>query len=135
VSPAAREPPGRWRLILTLLSVATFALALTQPAFVYGRSAIPSGPAWKLLLEGWRALPRGYLEWCANPALLFSWVAIPRRRPGSSLAAACIAAALMLLFLLRPDFAPYRGYWLWLGSGLLMILTGAPAARRLLHRS
>jgi hypothetical protein len=137
-------PPAiRWRIPLTVLSIALFGAALTQPAFFLGKSPHVSGPSLRLLLEGWRALPHGYVEWCANPALLVSWATVLRRRPGISLAAACVAAGLMLMFLSRRTLAlPHAGpdpllvavscgpgYWLWVGSALLMIVAGARGPR------
>jgi hypothetical protein len=135
-------PQTRWPVALTALSIALFGVALTQPAFFFGKTAASSGPAWRVLLEGWRALPHGYIEWCANPALFLSWATVLRHRPAISLAAACVSAALMLMFLSRralalpgagPDpaiISSGAGYWLWLGSALLMVVAGSRAVRR-----
>jgi hypothetical protein len=131
----------RWRIPLTALSVAAFAVALTQPAFFFGNSAASSGPAWRVLLQGWRAVPHGYVEWCANPALFLSWATV-LRRPGISLALAGSAGVLMLIFLFRDTFflpgaaaatvivSHGGGYWFWVGSALLMVVAHARAVPR-----
>jgi hypothetical protein len=141
-----RQAPGdeQWwsRVSLTALSIAVFGAALTQPALFFGDSPTSSGPAWRMLLSGWRAVPHGYVEWCANPALFLSWAAaFPGRRPRLSLAAACASAALMLMFLFRriltvPSAGTAltitshgSGYWLWLGSALLMVVAARGLSR------
>ena len=132
-APEGEPIAERWHSAFVIASIAAFSVSLTQPAFgqAHGASANSIGPALVLLLEGWRALPRGYFECFANPFLMLSWVLAVGRRPISSLIAACVAATLMLLFARHREFTLAVGYWLWLGSGLLMVAaasTGAAAA-------
>ncbi len=124
----------RWRTPLTILSIALFLLALTQPAFFWGQAASSTGPSGRVLLQGWRGLTAGYVEWLANPLLLLTWVLTLRRHRSPSLASlisATATVALMLVFLCRQtlrlpsgsaDAAAILtygvGYWLWLVSGL-----------------
>jgi hypothetical protein len=147
-APIGLLPRIQWRTCLLVLSIAVFAASLTQPAFYFGQSAAPSSgaAAWRLLLEGWRALPRGYIEWSANPILFFSWL-LNGRLPCLGSAAAVTALALMSLFLTRHGFigpggrpqiivALGAGYWLWLCSALLMVCAGSALfgeKRRLQH--
>jgi len=122
---------GRRQIWLPAISAALFATALTQPGFLWGQRTLAPAPAWRLLLYGWQAVAHGYIEWLANPALLASWVLALVGRRSPSLGAAGIALALMLVFLSRrtlelpagPAALAYgAGYWLWLGSALLMLL-------------
>jgi hypothetical protein len=130
------------RLALTFISVLLFGAALSQTAFFWGQSAASSGPGWRLLLQGWRAMPGGYVEWLANPALLISWAACASGRRFLAIASACTAVALMLVFLCRRNLetplsasgmtvvAYGPGYWLWLGSALLMVVASVSRASR-----
>jgi len=127
----------RWQISLTVLSIALFSAALTQPAFFFGQTAASSGPASRLLLEGWRGVPHGYFEWLANPVLLASWIMAFGGRHRGSVATAVLSLALMLAFLYRqmlqlpggrPDTAIVShgaGFWLWVGSALAMVIAGA----------
>lgn len=124
----------RRRVLLMLMSLLLFGGALTQPAFFLGEGAASSRPGWQLLLRGWNGVPLGYVEWLANPALLVSWATAACAYRRASMASACCAAALMLVFLSRrtlvsafsasatPILCRGAGYWLWLGSALLMVL-------------
>ncbi len=135
------HPVTRWRTSLTIMSVLLFGAALTQPAFFRGAQAASSGAGWRLLLQGWRGVPLGYVEWLANPALLVSWIAAGRAHCRLSAASACCAATLMLAFLARRTLAsPFSasgtqivshgaGYWLWLGSALLMVVANIRGCR------
>lgn len=131
LAAATPQLQKRWRLSLTVISLLLFGVALTQTAFVWGGTAsASSGPGWRLLLQGWKG---GYVDWLANPVLLISWAAAVRGRRLLSMAGACVAATLMLVFMFRRTLelpgpgstvtivSHGPGYWLWLGSALLMI--------------
>jgi hypothetical protein len=129
--PASGNPGGVW---WTILSVVLFGVSLTQPAFLFGAAGRSTGPAWELLLVGWRGVSCGYVEWLANPVLVISWImSVSRYRAGSAVLA-LTACGLMVTFLCRsslqlPGAGPgvavvsYRaGYWLWVMSAALMVL-------------
>jgi len=132
-SPTARAI----RNSLPALSIALFAAALTQPAFYWGDPgdrAPGAVSAFILLLEGWRGLPAGYLEWLANPLLVATWLAAAFERRVPSLVGAGVATLLMLVFPARGSALVLHsgmtqhlaslgaGYWLWLGSALTMVV-------------
>ena len=121
-----------------------FAGAMSQEAFHWGELPSTSGPAWRLLLQGWQAIANGYVEWLANPLLLYGWLALARRQDFRAALAGGTANALMLVFLLHGPvrlpgvrnpvhLTPGPGYWLWVGSAALILvasLCGATATRR-----
>jgi hypothetical protein len=127
---------------LTAISIVLFGVALSQPAFFWGGDSSSSGPAGRLLLEGWRGLASGYFEWLANPALLLCWILTLRGKRPQALASALLALGLMLIFLGRQTLrlpggqpgaaivAYGAGYWLWLGSALLMVVAAARRTSR-----
>jgi hypothetical protein len=131
----------RWQISLTAVSIALFCAALTRTAFFWGRGAQSSGPAGRLLLQGWRGLPAGYVEWLANPLLIISWMLALGGVRFHSAVTAWLSVCLMLAFLLRPDlklpgghpdativsYGP--GYWLWLASALLMVIATGDGLR------
>jgi hypothetical protein len=130
------------RAALTVVSVTLCGAALSQTAFFWGHNPASSGPGWRLLLQGWRGVPRGYVEWLANPALLISWGACLYGRRFLAMTSACGAVVLMLVFLCRRNLeipisaagmtvvAYGAGYWLWLGSALVMVVATARSASR-----
>jgi hypothetical protein len=127
---------------LTAISMVLFGVALSQPAFFWGSDSSSSGPAGRLLLEGWKGLASGYFEWLANPALLLCWILTLRGNRPPAVASAVLALGLMLVFLCRQTLrlpggqpgativAYGAGYWLWLGSALLMVVAAARRTSR-----
>ena len=124
--------------IITLLSVIIFAVSLTQNCF-YTEVHIPKPPppGWYLLLIGLIGVFAGYFEWLANPLLLAAWVFSFAGKNKIVLLLGVLASVFMVGFLFRHSMiaseAPTyekivgygAGYWLWLGSGGLMIVSGA----------
>jgi hypothetical protein len=124
--------------IITLLSVIAFAVWLTQNCYnIEGHDPKTSSPGFYLLLLGPIGLFAGVFEWLANPMLLTAWVFSFAGRNKIALLLGIGASALMLAFLFRHTIiaseAPtYKkiigygaGYWLWLTSAGLMIVSGA----------
>lgn len=110
-------------------SVLLYLAALLTPALRVDSSAALGST---LLLQGWRGLADGYIEWLANPLLLLGWLAVVRRRPYPAAASALAAIGLMLLFLDRGPLhwaaqpgthAAHRavGFWLWLASAVCLL--------------
>jgi hypothetical protein len=124
--------------IITLLSVIIFAVSLTQNCF-YTEVHIPKPPppGWYLLLIGLIGVFAGYFEWLANPLLLAAWVFSFAGKNKIVLLLGVLASVFMVGFLFRHSMiaseAPTyekivgygAGYWLWLASGGLMIVSGA----------
>ena len=124
--------------IITLLSVIVFAASLTQKCF-YTEVHIPKSPppGWYLLLIGLIGVLDGYFEWLANPVLLGAWVFSFAGKNKLALLLGILASALMGAFLFRhtmiaseaPTYEKIigygAGYWLWLTSALLMIVSAA----------
>jgi len=120
------------RNLAILLSILLFAVALTQTAFLLGAEARPSASAGRLLLQGWRGLGHGYVEWLANPVMLAGWLLAITGQRRLAAAAALAALALMLVFacrvMLNMPLAGHTsavtslraGYWLWVGSALTL---------------
>jgi hypothetical protein len=90
-----------------------------------------------LLLLGPIGVLYGIFEWLANPVLLAAWVFSFAGKNKIALLLGIVASALMLAFLFRHTIvaseAPtYKqivgygaGYWLWLTSAALIIVSGA----------
>jgi len=127
----------RFPRIITLLSVIVFSASLTQKCF-YSVSEANKGPwpgGWYLLLIGPLGLFEGIFEWLANPVLLAAWVFSFAGKNKIALLLGILASAFMLAFLFRHTFVAgeyyYKiigyaaGYWLWLTSAGLMIVSGA----------
>jgi hypothetical protein len=126
----------KWLNRATAVSVVIFLVAMTQAAFYQNRPAEPVTHAVLLLATGWMGVLIGYLEWIANPLILYSWTSALRKRVVPALLASTSAAGLILSFLLRkkmdwpgmetdtnPDIQGYAaGYWLWLVSALVMVV-------------
>jgi hypothetical protein len=85
----------------------------------------------RVLLQGWRAPLHGYVEWLANPLLIIGWIATLRGYGRVAQATAWATVAAMLGFLFRhklplpgggaiTSYGP--GYWLWVLSGLTLLL-------------
>jgi hypothetical protein len=124
--------------IITLLSVIVFAASLTQNAYyLEGENPKAWSRAFYLLLLGPIGLLDGIFEWLANPVLLAAWVFSFAGKNKIALLLGILASALMLAFLFRhtiiaserPDYKKIirysAGYWLWLTSGGLVIVSGA----------
>jgi hypothetical protein len=131
--------------IVTLLSVIVFVASLTQTAcYISGESGNVSfqGEPFQgisVLLLGARILfdllvgagGLFFFEWLANPVLAAGWVFSFAGKNKVALLLGILASALMVAFLFRhtvPDYKIIRygvGYWLWLTSGVLMIVSGA----------
>lgn len=94
--------------------------------------------SYEVLEAGALGIFKGYIEWFANPLLLWSWLASYFNRPRASGLAAIVALGLALVFLRRYELIwsteSYLtaqilkigpGYWLWLTSTLIMIIANA----------
>ena len=139
-------------MALLALSILAFLGALPLTAFIQAKADEPFVYSRHLLLLGSIGLVFGYVEWLANPLLLWSWIASYFNRPRASGLAAICAFGFELMFLRRhyiswdpgsgrtvfiSSLGP--GYWLWLVSTCIMIianadelikgLTGRPPAR------
>jgi hypothetical protein len=115
-------------------SALLYVAALLMPALRVDSGAVAVGST--LLLQGWRGLTAGYIEWLANPLLWLSWLALMRRRPAAALVLALATLGLMLLFLARgplhwaaqPGTHTVQravGFWLWLASALCALCAAA----------
>jgi hypothetical protein len=124
--------------IITLVSVIVFAASLTQNGYyIAGENPKAWSPAFYSLLLGPIGLFAGIFEWLANPVLLAAWVFSFAGRNKIALLLGIGASALMLAFLFRhtimaseaPTYAKITGYgagyWLWLTSAGLVIVSGA----------
>jgi hypothetical protein len=129
----------RFPKIITLLSVVVFAASLTQKCF-YTFSEAPNAngawpPGWYLLLLGSIGVMEGIFEWLSNPVLLAAWVFSFAGKNKIALLLGIVASAFMVAFLFRHTFVAgeyhYKiigygaGYWLWLTSAGLVIVSGA----------
>lgn len=124
--------------IITLLSVIVFLASLTQDCF-YTEAHIPkpAPPGWFLLGMGLMGVFGGYFEWLANPVLLAAWVFSLAGKNKVALLLGILSSAFMLAFLFRhtmiaseaPTYEKIlgygAGYWLWLTSAGLVIVSGA----------
>jgi hypothetical protein len=124
--------------IIMLVSVIVFAASLTQKCF-YIEVHIPKQPpsGWYLLLIGLIGVFGGYFEWLANPVLLAAWVFSFAGKNKVALLLGILASAFMVAFLFRhvmiaseaPTYEKIvgygAGYWLWLTSAGLAIISGA----------
>jgi len=124
--------------IITLLSVIVFAASLTQKCFYTdGHNPKVWPPGWYLLLISLIGVFYGIFEWLANPVLLAAWVFSLAGKNKIALLLGIVASALMVAFLFRHTIvaseAPTHakiigygaGYWLWLTSAGLVIVSGA----------
>jgi hypothetical protein len=123
--------------IITVVSVIIFAASLTQKCF-YTEVHIPKPPpaGWYLLLIGLIGVFGGYFEWLANPVLLAAWVFSFAGKNKAALLG-ILSSAFMVAFLFRhamiaseaPTYEKIigygAGYWLWLTSAGLVIVSGA----------
>ena len=125
--------------IITLVSVIVFAASLTQNGYyIPGENPKAWSPAFYSLLLGPIGLFAGIFEWLANPVLLAAWVFSFAGKNKIALLLGIGASALMLAFRCRhtiiaseaPTYAKITGYgagyWLWLTSAGLVIVSGAP---------
>jgi hypothetical protein len=126
------------RLTLLFLSILTFIAALPLTAFTQANSEEPVMQSYEVLEAGALGIFKGYIEWFANPLLLWSWLASYFNRPRASGLAAIVALGLALVFLRRHELIWSTeshltaqilkigpGYWLWLTSTLIMIIANA----------
>ena len=124
--------------IITIISIIVFAASLTQDSYyIAGKDPKAWSPAFYSLLLGPIGLFDGIFEWLANPVLAAAWVFSLAGKNKIALLLGCLASALMLAFLFRqtiiaseaPTYAKIigygAGYWLWLTSGVLVIVSGA----------
>lgn len=124
--------------IITLLSVVVFAASLTQNCYnIEAHNPKASSPGLYLLLIGPIGVFYGIFEWLANPVLLAAWVFSFAGKNKIALLLGIVASALMVAFLFRhtivaseaPTYAKIIGYgvgyWLWLTSAWLVIMSGA----------
>jgi hypothetical protein len=94
--------------------------------------------SYEVLEAGALGIFKGYIEWFANPLLLWSWLASYFNRPRASGLTALIAFGFALIFLCRHELVwsteshvtaqilgTGPGYWLWLTSILMMVIANA----------
>jgi hypothetical protein len=123
--------------IITILSIIVFAASLTQNSYyIAGANPKAWSPAFYSLLLGSIGLFDGIFEWLANPALAAAWVFSLAGKNKIALLLGSLASALMLAFLFRqtiiaseaPTYAKIigygAGYWLWVISGALVMVSG-----------
>ena len=128
----------RLRLALLGLSILAFIGAMPLTALTQVNPEEPIVSSHDLFAVGWMGVMVGYVEWLANPLLLWSWIASYFNRPRISGFAALCALGLALMFLLRHDLPSGHqsgetlaivsrgpGYWLWLVSILIMVIANA----------
>jgi hypothetical protein len=124
--------------IITLVSIIIFAASLTQNAYyIAGENPKAWSPAFYSLLLGPIGLFAGIFEWLANPVLVAAWVFSFAGKNKIALLLGIVASGLMLAFLFRHTIVANEaghhkqivgygaGYWLWLTSGVLVIVSGA----------
>jgi hypothetical protein len=124
--------------IITLVSIIVFAASLTQNSYyISGKDPKAWSPAFYSLLLGPIGLFDGIFEWLANPVLAAAWVFSLAGKNKIALLLGTLASALMLAFLFRqniiaseaPTYAKIigygAGYWLWVTSGVLVIVSGS----------
>jgi uncharacterized membrane protein len=107
--------------MLVFLSATLYGFALTQPAFMSGEHEY----------SGWDCLTSGMFEiaaWFANPVLLIAWIVLLLRHwSGALIAAGALAAAISFTGLTpsRGELGELRaGYWLWMASIFVALITG-----------
>src|SRR5919204_3557082 len=123
--------------LIVLLSVIVFAVSLTQNCYnIEGHDPKASAPGFYLLLLGLIGVFDGIFEWLANPVLLAAWIFSFAGKNKIAFLLGVLASALMLAFLFRHTIITNEaghyakiigygpGYWLWLTSALLMIVSG-----------
>lgn len=128
----------RLRLALLGLSIMAFIGAMPLTALTQVNPEEPIVSSHELFMVGWMGVIVGYVEWLANPLLLWSWIASYFNRPRISGLAALCALGLALMFLLRHDLPSSHqsggtlvilsrgpGYWLWVVSVLIMVTANA----------
>ena len=133
-----------WLRAALILSILLYACALWAPAVtVEQQPPLRSSGAW-VLLQGWRGIPLGYVEWLANPLLLLCWIAAWRSSLRLCAAFGLVTLVLMLvpcahLVFFGSRFGGHRlqlepGYFLWVACDLCMLGAagcGLPAERKL----
>jgi hypothetical protein len=141
IHPPAPSPFPSMGQTGTYASIAVFVLAMTQTAFYQDVPQNPDASAVGLLSIGWMGLLEGYVEWIANPLMLYSWFCAFRQRYWPAVTNAAVALVLMLVFLSRSEVvwvgdngtlhaaihAYGLGYWLWLASAAIMVIAGGLA--------
>ena len=123
--------------IITIISIIVFAASLTQDGYyIAGENPRAWCPAFFSLLLGPIGLFDGIFEWLANPVLAAAWVFSLAGKNKFALLLGSLASALMLAFLFRqtiiaseaPTYTKITGYgagyWLWVTSGALVIVSG-----------
>lgn len=136
---------SRWSVKLGLFaSILLYSICLAFPAYnVEG----PEGPRdVHSLLElaiGWLGIFYGILDWLANPLLLLTWILLALRHYKRAVAAAFASTFFAACFLARTTVviseAPtygrilsyHVGYWLWLASSIMALLTSCFALKAL----
>jgi len=132
--------------ITLMLSIAAFFACLPFVSFCKPLERTCDGiPAWAILIWGWMTAGMGkwHILWFANPGLALTWVLIliaaGTRSLGSKIIAVISAALTVLLaatFLLGAEVMdntsgiptkvePHMGYWLWLASMVLALVSAA----------
>src|SRR5215471_967366 len=127
-------------LVLLILSMAAFVICMPMDSFCV--SGTCSGwPSWSVLLLGWLETfdilhvgPFVALCWYANVYLFLSWAAVSMRSR-LALVFSALAVALSVSFLLGRDVVSNEGgvalpitgvaagYWLWVASASLSVLS------------
>jgi len=113
-----------------------YVLSLTQECFSQNPSNSDTSIGWGLLILGWIGIFYHCYVWIANPFLFLSWYCLVKNLPKISLFLSICSALFMLSFLsydtiltrelpdqLYSSITGYRsGYWLWLLSGIMLII-------------
>jgi len=120
----------RLSFVLIAVSIAMYAVCLTQVGYCTGRSDCT--PGYAVLLMGWLGVFGGAFQWVANPVLGVAWVLGLFRQHRMSLFLVIAAALVALSFMLVPSVMKDEagnmadvtslgsGYWLWIGSMLVL---------------
>ena len=129
---------GKTPLILIWVSLALYAISLTQDGFyISGPNPEAWSPGFALLLVGWLALFDGVVAWLANPALFASWLLFRRGKHAAAFISAMASLLLAASFLAHNEImvseAPtYEtvisyglGYGMWLAASAASIVASA----------
>jgi len=93
------------------------------------------------LAIGWLGIFCGFLDWLANPLLWLTWMLLALRRYKLATATALAATILAAAFFARDSIAiseaptygrilgHHKGYWLWLASSMVSLVTGCFASQ------
>ncbi|PTQ98049.1 hypothetical protein C8P68_103208 [Mucilaginibacter yixingensis] len=126
--------PKLIKKLTLLVSITVFVVSLALPCFQTESSGWTNGITVFLFgAFGFIMICKAYISWFANPVLLWSWYML-RKDQGKALTLSLIAPVLAITFLFcdeifaneggstTPITAVGIGYWLWLGSMMVMLV-------------